>query len=318
MRIVFMGTGEIGVPSFRWLLDRHDVVAAVTQPDKPVGRKQELHASAIKQLAQERGVPVLQPLKLRTAESTAEVAALQADVIVVMAYGQILPKAVLDAPRLACLNLHASILPKYRGAAPIQAAIEAGDRTSGVTVMYMAEGLDTGDILLVRETPIRRRETGGSLHDRLAFVAAEALAEALPQLGAGDAPRIPQNEAEATYAAKLSRANGAIDWSASQFAIDRRIRAMNPGPAAHTTLPSSQGARQLKVFSCIPHRRTTGAPGTVLRADERGLLVGAGQGAVLLREVQLEGKRRMSAGELLRGHPIAPGTHLASPPPSSS
>jgi methionyl-tRNA formyltransferase len=311
MRVVFMGTGEIGVPAFRWLLETHEVVAAVTQPDKPVGRKQELHASAIKQLAVERGVPVLQPVKLRAPESVAEIAALNSDVIVVMAYGQILPKAVLDAPRLACLNLHASILPKYRGAAPIQAAIEAGDRSSGITVMYMAEGLDTGDILLIRETPIRRRETGGSLHDRLAVVAADALAEALPLLAAGHASRVPQNEAEATYAAKLSRENGAIDWTASQAAIDRRIRAMNPWPAAHTTLPTPQGPRQLKIFSCIPHRRTNGAPGEVLRADERGLLVGAGSGAVLLREVQMEGKRRMNAGEFLRGHAVAVGAVLS-------
>ncbi len=306
-----MGTGEIGVPTFRWLLDTHEVIAAVTQPDKPVGRRQELHASAIKRLAIERGVPVLQPLKLRAPEAVAEIVALNADVIVVMAYGQILPKALLDAPRLACLNLHASILPKYRGAAPIQAAIEAGDRASGITVMYMAEGLDTGDILLIRETPIRRRETGGSLHDRLAFVAADALAEALPLLAAGQAPRMGQNETDATYAAKLSREHGAIDWTASQAAIDRRIRAMNPWPAAHTTLPTPQGPRQLKIFSCIPHRRTSGPPGEVLRADERGLLVGAGAGAVLLRVVQLEGKRRMSAGEFLRGHLVAPGVVLS-------
>ncbi|MGB8170547.1 MAG: methionyl-tRNA formyltransferase, partial [Chthoniobacteraceae bacterium] len=230
MRVAFMGTGEIGVPAFRWLLETHEVVAAVTQPDKPVGRKQELHASAIKQLAVERGVPVLQPVKLRAPESVAAIVALEADVIVVMAYGQILPKAVLDAPRLACLNLHASILPKYRGAAPIQAAIEAGDRSSGITVMYMAEGLDTGDILLIRETPIRRRETGGSLHDRLAFVAADALAEALPLVEAGTAPRLAQDNAAATHVAKLCRESGAIDWAATASAIDRRVRAMNPWP----------------------------------------------------------------------------------------
>jgi methionyl-tRNA formyltransferase len=314
MRIIFMGTGEIGMPAFRRLLDAHEVVAAVTQPDKPVGRKQELHASAIKQLAVARGVPVLQPMKLRAPDSVAGIAALKPDAIVVMAYGQILPKAVLEAPRLACLNLHASILPKYRGAAPIQAAIEAGEAKSGITVMYMAEGLDTGDILLIREIPIRRRETGGSLHDRLAFVAADALAEAMRQLVAGTAPRLPQNESAATHAPKLSRENGAIDWTASPLAIDRRIRAMNPWPAAHTML----GARQLKIFSCIPQRRSSGPPGEVLRADERGLLVGASGGAVLLRDVQLEGKRRMSAGEFLRGNPVAPGTRLDSPSSSSS
>lgn len=305
-----MGTGEIGLPSLRWLLEKHEVAAVVTQPDKPAGRRQELMAPAPKRLALERGVPVLQPVKLRAPESVSEIISLKADAIVVMAYGQILPRAVLDAGRFACLNLHASILPRHRGASPIQAAIEAGDTKTGVTVMHMAEGLDTGDILLIHETPIRRRETGGSLHDRLALVAAEALADALPLIEAGTAPRIPQDDAQATYAAKLGREHGGIDWSAPQFAIDRRIRAMNPWPAAHTSLPTPAGARQLKVFSCIPHRRTNGPAGTVIRADESGLLVGAGEGAVLLREVQLEGKRRMPAGEFVRGHPIAPGTLL--------
>jgi methionyl-tRNA formyltransferase len=186
----------------------------------------------------------------------------------------------------------------------------AGDRTSGVTVMYMAEGLDTGDILLMRETAIRRRETGGSLHDRLGVLAAEALAAALPLVVRGDAPRIPQDNAQATYAAKLSRGDGLIDWTAPAVAIDRRIRAMNPWPAAHTFLRTPDGLRQLKVFSCIQHRRETGASGVVLRADQRGILVGAGVGAVLLREIQLEGKKRMSAGEFLRGHPVTAGTIL--------
>ena len=312
MRVVFMGTGEIGVPAFRWLLaaPECEVVAAVSQPDKPAGRKLELRASAIKQLAVERGVPVLQPVRMRAPDAVAEIVALQADVIVVMAYGQILPKAVLEAARLACLNLHASLLPRWRGAAPIQAAIEAGDQASGVTVMYMAEGLDTGDILLLRATPIGRRETGGSLHDRLGVIAAEALAEAWPLLAAGCAPRFPQDETPTNYAPKLARENGAIDWAATPREIDRRIRAMNPWPAAHTFLPTPDGPRQLKVFSCIQHRRESGPAGGVLRADRRGLLVGAGTGAVLLREVQMEGKKRMPAGEFLRGHPVAAGTLL--------
>ena len=311
MRVVFMGTGEIGVPAFRWLLDAPEceVVAAVTQPDKPAGRKLELRASAIKQLAVERGVPVLQPAKMRAAEAVAEIVALRADVIVVMAYGQILPKAVLEAGRLACLNLHASLLPRWRGAAPIQAAIEAGDSASGITVMHMAEGLDTGDILLMRETPITGTDTGGSLHDRLGLIAAEALAEALPLVAAGSAPRIPQDETRANYAPKLTRENGLIDWRATPAEIDRRIRAMNPWPAAHTFLPTPAGPRQLKVFATLPDD-ATGPPGEVLRADDTGLLVAANGGAVLLRELQLEGKRRMEAGEFLRGHSIAPGTVL--------
>jgi methionyl-tRNA formyltransferase len=312
MRLLFMGTGEIGVPSLNRLFasPECEVVAVVTQPDKPFGRKQELRASAIKQLALERGVPVLQPVKLRAPESVAEIVALRPDVIVVMAYGQILPKAVLDAPRLVCLNLHASLLPRWRGAAPIQAAIEAGDRTTGVTVMYMAEGLDTGDILLMHETPISEADTGGTLHDRLAEVAAEALAEALPLVAAGRAPRVPQEEAHANYAAKLSRENGLIDWHATPSQIDRRIRAMNPWPAAHTFLPTSAGARQLKIFAVTLEGSHTGAPGAVLRVDDHGLLVASQDGAVLLRDIQLEGKRRMSAGEFLRGHPLAVGTIL--------
>lgn len=320
MRVVFMGTGEIGVPAFQWLLDASEceVVAAVSQPDKPVGRRQELQASAIKQLALARGVPVLQPVKLRAPESVVELVALRADVIVVMAYGQILPKAVLDAARLACVNLHASLLPRWRGAAPIQAAIEAGDAKTGVTVMYMAEGLDTGDILLMKETPIGDTDTGGSLHDRLATVAAAALAEAMPLFAAGTAPRIPQDETQATYAAKLSRENGRIDWTATPDEIDRRIRAMNPWPAAHTFLPTPAGPLQLKVFACAPQPGASAQPGTVVRADASGLLVAARGGAVLLREIQLEGKRRMAAGEFLRGHPITPGTLLGIHSSSSS
>jgi methionyl-tRNA formyltransferase len=312
MRVIFMGTGEIGVPALTCLLDspQWEVVAVVTQPDKPVGRKQELHASATKQLALRRGVPVLQPVKLRAPEAVAEIVALRSDVIVVMAYGQILPKAVLDASRLACLNLHASLLPRWRGAAPIQAAIEAGDQVTGVTVMYMAEGLDTGDILLMHETPITDTDTGGSLHDRLAGVAAAALAEALPLVAAGRAPRTPQDDARANYAPKLSRENGLIDWGATSVEIGRRIRAMNPWPAAHTFLPTPAGTRQLKVFAGLSQSEISASPGQVLRADEHGLLVAAQGGAVLLSEIQLEGKRRMSAGEFLRGHPVAPGTVL--------
>jgi len=319
MRIIFMGTGDIGLPSFRFLLNAPgcEVLAVFTQPDKPAGRKLELRAPEIKRVALESGVRVLQPIKLRAPESVAEVAALAPDLIVVVAYGQILPKSVLQIPPLACLNLHASLLPRHRGAAPIQAAMEAGDAVTGITVMYMAEGLDTGDILLKKETPIFRRDTGGVLHDRLGLLAAEALAEALPLLAAGRAPRIPQDESLATYAAKLTRENGEIAWADTAEKIDRRIRAMNPWPGAYTWFPTSEGARKLKVFSCIRHRKESGPPGAVLRADRRGILVGAGGGAVLLRDIQMEGKRRMTAGEFIQGHPAAAGTILGHRPPAS-
>jgi len=312
MRVLFIGTGDVGLPSLRWLLREHEVVAVVTQPDKPVGRKQELTPPPTKRLALEHGVPVLQPRRIREPAVVAELAALQADVIIVMAYGQILPKALLDLPKLACLNLHASLLPAHRGAAPIQASILAGDRESGIAVMWMDEGLDTGDILLLRPLRIRRRETGGTLHDRLAELAPEALAEAMELLARGTAPRLPQDAAHATYAAKLSRESGVIDWHASAPSIDRQVRAMNPWPASSTLLPDPAGGapRKLKVFSVIPFRRENGAPGTVLRADKHGILVAAGEGAVLLRDIQLEGKRRMAVSDFLPGHPIPVGTLL--------
>jgi methionyl-tRNA formyltransferase len=312
MRIIYMGTGDIGLPVLRSLFDspEHEVAAVVTQPDKPAGRGQELRASPIKLLAQERGVPVFQPRKIREPGALEPLRALAPEVIVVMAYGQILPRELLQMPSLACLNLHASLLPRHRGAAPIQAAILAGDRESGVTVMYMAEGLDTGPMLLERRIPIRRRETGGTLHDRLAEISPGALAEALQLLAAGQAPCVPQEETLATYAPKLTREHGEIDWTLPAREIERRIRAFNPWPCALTSLPIGTERKRLKVFSAIVHRRESGAPGAVLRTDRRGLLVAAGEGSVLLRQVQLEGKRRMLASELLLGHSVEPGARL--------
>ena len=304
MRIVFFGTGDIALPSFRWLLDHYEVVALVTQPDKPAGRKLELTPPRIKVEAQGRGVEVFQPVKMRAPDAVARVQAYAADVIVVMAYGQILPKGVLDAARVACLNLHASILPRWRGAAPIQAAIEAGDATTGITVMYMDEGLDTGDMLLVRELRIGENETGGELHDRIGLEAAGAMAMSLALLERGDAPRQPQPVEGVTYAGKLTREHGELDFSAGRAAVHRRIRAMNPWPAAATKL----GALRLKVFAAYVSDEC-GAPGIVLPSSD-GLWVGTGDGSVLITDLQLEGKKRMEAREFLRGHPIAPGTKL--------
>jgi methionyl-tRNA formyltransferase len=305
VRIVFIGTGDIALPSFHWLLEQHEVVALVTQPDKPAGRNLELTPPRIKTEALARGVPVQQPRKLRAPDAVAEVQALAADVIVVMAYGQILPKAVLEAARLACLNLHASRLPRWRGAAPIQAAIEAGDEKTGITVMYMDEGLDTGDMLLMREVPIRPDDTGGILHDRLAEEAAGALAIALALLEAGRAPRVPQPAEGMTYAGKLTREHGTLDFSAGWAAIERKVRAMNPWPAAATTIDG----KRLKVFGVAPRREITGAPGLVLTSEE-GLLVGTGDGSVLFTDVQLEGKRRMGGKEFWQGMRVAAGTKL--------
>ncbi len=313
MRILFIGTGDIGLPTLDSLLRAHEhhVLAVVTQPDKPVGRHQEMHASPIKQLALKHHVPIFQPGKIRERTAAEQLRFLKPDAIVVMAYGQILPGEILRIPAVACLNLHASLLPRHRGAAPIQAAIEAGDSETGVTVMYMDEGLDTGDMLLKKTTPIRRRDTGGSIHDTLASLAPIALAEALTLLKQGRAPREKQDASLATYAPKLTRENGGIDWKATRDQIDRKIRAMNPWPGAFTFLPAAEGPRKLKVFACIQHSREIGEPGTVVRADKHGLLVAASQGGVLLREVQVEGKKRMSARDFLMGTLVAPGTVLS-------
>ena len=213
-----------------------------------------------------------------------------------MAYGQILPRDVLEIPRVACLNLHASLLPRWRGAAPVQAAIAAGDRETGVTAMYMDEGLDTGDILLQRTVNIQPGETGGSLHDRLAQIAPGALLESLRLLAAGNAPRVPQDNARATYAPKLKREHGQIDWSESADVIERKIRAYNPWPGAFMKVDR----RNLKIFSASVVD-LNGQPGEILRSD-KDLIVATGKGSLSLAEVQLEGKRRMSTAEFLRGH----------------
>ena len=301
MRIVFIGTGEIGVPTLEALLkSEYDVVAVVTQPDKPVGRTQQIEPPPIKKAfigrARSPGAPILQPPRIKDPQVVEEVRALTPDVIVVMAYGQILPSGVLEIPKIACLNLHASLLPRWRGAAPIQAAIGAGDRETGITVMYMNEGLDTGDILLRRATEIRADDTGGSLHDQLAQIAPNALFESLRLLATGTAPRIPQDNALATYAPKLKREQGKIDWFEPAEVIERKIRAFNPWPGALMQI----GGQNLKIFSAMIVD-LNGQPGEILERDKK-LIIAAGKHALALNEVQLEGKRRMSAAEFLRGH----------------
>ncbi|HJW38028.1 MAG TPA: methionyl-tRNA formyltransferase, partial [Candidatus Udaeobacter sp.] len=267
MRIVFIGTGEIGVPTLRALLNsEHEVIAVVTQPDKPVGREQRIESPPIKKALMGRarppGTPIFQPARIKDPQTIEEIRGLTPDVIVVVAYGQILPRDVLEISRRACLNLHASLLPRWRGAAPIQAAIAAGDCETGITVMYMDEGLDTGEILLQRSVEILPNDTGESLHDRLAQIAPEALLESLRLLASGNAPRIPQDNARATYAPKLKREHGLIDWSESAEAIERRIRAYNPWPGAFMKLDR----QNLKIFSASVVD-LTGQPGEVLRSD---------------------------------------------------
>ena len=302
MRVVFIGTGEIGVPTLRALLrsDEHQLVGVVMQPDKPVGREQRIELSPIKKALIGTKMPILQPARIKDRQSIEEIRALVPEVIVVMAYGQILPRAILDIPSVACLNLHASLLPYWRGAAPIQAAIFSGDSETGITVMYMDEGLDTGDISLQRKIGILPTDTGGSLHDRLAQIAPGALLEALQLLANGKAPRVPQNNALATYAPKLNRENGRIDWTESARVIERKIRAFNPWPGAFTSVAAKSGKpRNLKIFSASVVD-LSGTPGEILRS-EKELIIAAGERALVLSEVQLEGKQRMGGGEFARG-----------------
>jgi methionyl-tRNA formyltransferase len=293
MRVLFIGTGEIGVPVLRWLIESeaNELVGVVTQPDKPVGREQRTESPPIKAAFADRNLPVLQPKRIKNAVE--EIQALKPDVIVVMAYGQILPRPILEIPRIACLNLHASLLPRHRGAAPIQASIVAGDRETGISVMYMDEGLDTGDLLLQKRIEIAPDETGGSLHDRLAGIAPATLDDALTQLQSGTAARTPQDSSAATYAPKLEREHGRIDWSEPAALIERKIRAFDPWPGAFTILRDADAReRKLKVFRAHLAEKSSSVP----------FLVPAKDKALVLDEVQLEGKRRMSAEKFLRGY----------------
>lgn len=296
MRIVFIGTGEIGLPALRALQkSEHELVGVVTQTDKPVGREQKITAPPIKAALSGIEATILQPERIKNPEAVEQIRALKPDVIVVMAYGQILPRDVFEVAKIGCLNLHASLLPRWRGAAPIQAAIAAGDRETGVTVIYMDEGLDTGDILLQSKIDVSPGETGASLHDRLGKIAPEALLGALDLLASGNAPRIPQGKTLATYAPKLNRESGRINWNEPADVIERKIRAYNPWPGAFTEFKN----RKLKVFAAATVD-LRGKPGEILRRD-RELVLAAADGALSLTEVQLEGKRRMTTAEFLRG-----------------
>ena len=305
MRIVFMGTPDFAVPSLQALIDAgHDVCAVYTQPDKPQGRKQILTAPPVKTLALEHDIPVFQPNTLKNEDEQARLRELAPEVIIVVAYGKLLPKAVLDIPPHGCINVHGSLLPRWRGAAPIQWAVIAGDEKAGVTTMQMAEGLDTGDMLLTYETKVGEKETAGELFDRLAQSGAELLTQTLVKLDE-ITPR-PQDDAQSCYAHMLDKKMAVIDWSKSVHEIDCLIRGLNPWPIALTTL----SGERLKVFAA-EKAAGNGEPGTVLEADpKKGLTVACGEGALKLTEIQLVGGKRMKATDFLRGHVIEVGTKL--------
>ena len=305
MRIVFMGTPDFAVPSLQALIDAgHDVCAVYTQPDKPQGRKQILTAPPVKTLALAHNIPVFQPNTLKNEDEQARLRELAPEVIIVVAYGKLLPKAVLDIPPHGCINVHGSLLPRWRGAAPIQWAVIAGDEMAGVTTMQMAEGLDTGDMLLTYETKIGEKETAGELFDRLAQSGAELLIQTLVKLDE-ITPR-PQDDAQSCYAHMLDKQMAVIDWNKSAHEIDCLIRGLNPWPIALTTL----SGERLKVFAA-EKAAGNGEAGTVLEADpKKGLTVACGEGALKLIEIQLVGGKRMKATDFLRGHVIEVGTKL--------
>ncbi|TFH87007.1 methionyl-tRNA formyltransferase [Billgrantia azerbaijanica] len=316
LRVIFAGTPEFAAASLTALLDsRHSVIAVYTQPDRPAGRGRRLTESPVKRLAGQHDLPVFQPTTLKSAEVQAELAAHAADVMVVVAYGLILPRAVLDIPPLGCLNVHASLLPRWRGAAPIQRAIEAGDAESGVTIMQMDEGLDTGDMLLVRRTPITAATTGGELHDTLARLGGEALVAALDALAEGRLPATPQPEQGVTYAAKLSKAEAELDFTCPAAELAARVRAFNPWPVAWSALGDSR-LRLLMAEAATRHEdEDAEPPGTLLEPDGEALRIACGaRGDEVLRvtRAQLPGGKPLPARDLLnaRGERLAPGRRL--------
>ena len=308
MRIVFAGTPEFAAQHLQALLDAgREVVAVYTQPDRPAGRGQKLMPSPVKQLALQHGIAVYQPQTLRDPAAQAELAALRPDLMVVVAYGLILPQVVLDTPRLGCINSHASLLPRWRGAAPIQRAIEAGDASSGVTVMQMEAGLDTGPMLLKVTTTITAEDTGSSLHDRLAQLGSAAVVEAVTKLAAGELRGEVQDDSLATYAHKLNKDEARLDWSRPAVELERLVRAFNPWPICHSTL----NGEALKVHAA-QLGEGQGAPGSVLAADRSGLTVACGEGALRLTRLQLPGGKPLSFADLYnsRREQFAPGLVL--------
>ncbi|WP_271409923.1 methionyl-tRNA formyltransferase [Pseudomonas sp. Q1-7] len=294
LRLVFAGTPEFAAEHLKALLgSRHRIVAVYTQPDRPAGRGQKLMPSPVKQLAVEHGIPVLQPPTLRDPVAQAELKALGADLMVVVAYGLILPQVVLDTPRLGCINSHASLLPRWRGAAPIQRAVQAGDVESGVTVMQMEAGLDTGPMLLKVTTPIAATDTGGSLHDRLAQLGPQAVLEAIEGLAAGTLVGEVQDDTLANYAHKLNKDEARLDWSRPAVELERLVRAFNPWPICHSSLDGAP----LKVLAAALGEGK-GDPGRVLAANKDGLTVACGEGALLLTRLQLPGGKPLNFADL--------------------
>lgn len=310
MRVVFMGTPDFSVPTLQKIIDeKHEVVAVVTQPDKPKGRGKAVQFTPVKELAVKYDIPVYQPKRIKQNEEFyEEMKALNPDVMVVVAFGQILPKEILDLPKYGCVNVHASLLPKYRGAAPIQWVILDGEKESGVTTMMMDVGLDTGDMLLKESIPLEEKETGGSLHDKLSVIGGDLLIETLKQIEAGTITRTPQGDAQSNYAKMLTKDLGIIDFTKPAVELERLIRGLNPWPSAFTSLHG----KTLKIWDANVVDGTEGAkPGEVIAVDKRSFTVMTGDKALEIMEMQLEGKKRMTTEAFLRGYTVEKGEVLA-------
>ena len=315
MKVLFMGTPDFSVGTLEALADAgHEVCLAVTQPDKPKGRGKEMQFPPVKEAAMRRGIPVFQPKRVRTPESVEYLKSFQADVCVVVAFGQILTKELLDMTPFGCINVHASLLPKYRGAAPIQWAILRGEEVTGVTTMQMDEGIDTGDMLLKTEVPITPEETGESLHDKLAAAGAQLAVRTLEELEAGTLRPIKQGESPTPYAKMLDKKMGSIDWSRPAAEIERLVRGLNSWPSAYT----HWNGKVMKIWKTGVKSAQSGdttqqaAPGTILEVEKDSFSVQTGDGVLLLQEVQLPGKKHMEVQAFLRGNTVVPGTVLAS------
>ncbi|MDE0570497.1 MAG: methionyl-tRNA formyltransferase [Verrucomicrobiales bacterium] len=310
MKIVFLGTGDIGLPTLSAIQDseEHDILAVYTQPDRPFGRKGDLKVSEIKLFAQSCSIPVHQPEKIREIEAIESLVNYTPDIIVVIAYGQILPKSVLDIPKIACINLHASLLPYHRGAAPIQASILAGDVRTGVTVMYVGEGLDDGDILFSISLDITAEETGGSLHERLGKLGPDVVLHSLELLSSGSAPREEQEHGLATHVTKIKRSDGMINWSKPARHIDRLVRAYDPWPGTFTSFPDHSNIKIFPPVEIVEYEESD--PGKIIDMDSNGILVACGKDALRISEIQPSGRRRMLVPAYVAGKELKVGDVL--------
>jgi methionyl-tRNA formyltransferase len=307
MRLIFAGTPEFAAAALKSLVDAgHDIALVLTQPDRPAGRGMKVKASPVKELALTLGLPVAQPHTLKDASTQEQLRTVQADAMVVAAYGLILPRIVLDIPRLGCLNIHASLLPRWRGAAPIQRAILAGDAETGITIMQMDEGLDTGAMLLKNACTIVPADTAQTLHDKLAVQGGTAIVDALARIEAGTLHPEIQDNGQATYAAKLTKEEATIDWRQPAEQVARAVRAYNPFPVAHTL----SGSEPLRVWSAQAVSTPQGLPGEVLAVDRAGILIGCGQGALRITELQRAGGKRLTAEQFVAGGGLALGERL--------